>query len=65
MTRQHPFGEGLPKTSVRFAEPPSVEGAAIWQFVLEEADELPAALVVTFAVCVAVSAVSPGNCRTD
>jgi hypothetical protein len=65
---QQPFDAELPNASVRFAEPPSVEGTVTWQLVpvlLETLEPPTAALVVTFAAWVEVSAVSPGNCRAD
>jgi hypothetical protein len=65
---QHPLSDKPPASSVRFTDPPSVEGTCGPQLLLEEAVPVavpaddPDADVVVFAVCVDVLDASPGNC---
>jgi hypothetical protein len=57
---QHPPSDA-PAISVRFTEPPSVEGTGGGQIVEEE----PGAAAVELAACVDVSGISPGNSKGD
>lgn len=57
---QHPLSDA-PAISLRFAEPPSVEGTGGGQM----GEGGPEAVPVVLAACVEVSGISPGNSKGD